>query len=173
MEIHTHVVTLIYTRTIKLIISMCAAVWMWTKWQYLTCVPLCKDLKTITNTRISEISSTNEFDRRAEPGRRNECVWGGKKKLIFSYSLTVAAPDLLDPKSAAHNTNPCLSFTTKPFTKAPQQEREASEASEESEGSEVSARSKSLSWLSYFQRRFSSFWVRSVVTSNGFVTNVI
>ncbi|XP_075906020.1 potassium channel subfamily K member 2-like [Nelusetta ayraudi] len=64
---------------------------------------------------------------------------GRKKILIFSYSSTVAAPDLLDPKSAAHNTNPCLSFTTKPFTKGPQQEREASEASEESEGSEAAA----------------------------------
>lgn len=79
VEIYTHVVTLICTRTIKLIISVCAAVWMWTKCQYLTCVPLWKDLKTITNTRISEISSTNEFDRRAEPRRRNKCVWGGKR----------------------------------------------------------------------------------------------
>lgn len=70
---------------------------------------------------------------------------GKEEKIILLYSLTVAAPDLLDPKSAAHNTNPCLSFTTKPFTKAPQQEREASEASEESEGSEVNAHSKSLS----------------------------
>lgn len=72
-------------------------------------------------------------------------VFERKKKFIFPYFLTVAAPDLLDPKSAGYNTNPCLSFTTKPFTKAPQQEREASEASEESEGSEVSAHSKSHS----------------------------
>lgn len=70
---------------------------------------------------------------------------GEEGKIIFLYLPTVAAPDLLDPKSAAHSTNPCLSFTTKPFTKAPQQEREASEASEESEGSEVNAHSKSLS----------------------------
>uniref|UniRef100_H3DG26 Potassium channel, subfamily K, member 2b n=1 Tax=Tetraodon nigroviridis TaxID=99883 RepID=H3DG26_TETNG len=30
------------------------------------------------------------------------------------YPLTVATPDLLDPKSAAHNTKPRLSFSTKP-----------------------------------------------------------
>uniref|UniRef100_A0A8D0CW78 Potassium two pore domain channel subfamily K member 2 n=1 Tax=Sander lucioperca TaxID=283035 RepID=A0A8D0CW78_SANLU len=36
----------------------------------------------------------------------------------------VAAPDLLDPKSATHNTKPRLSFSTKPITLTPQEESE-------------------------------------------------
>lgn len=60
-----------------------------------------------------------------------KCV--GKKNLnaIFSYSLTVAAPDLLDPKSATHNTKPRLSFSTKPITLTPQEESEVREKREE------------------------------------------
>lgn len=42
--------------------------------------------------------------------------------LIISI-LTVAAPDLLDPKSAAHNSKPRLSFSTKPVVlNAPEDE---------------------------------------------------
>lgn len=53
---------------------------------------------------------------------------GGKNlNAIFSYSLTVAAPDLLDPKSATHNTKPRLSFSTKPITLTPQEESEVRE----------------------------------------------
>uniref|UniRef100_A0A674MGC5 Potassium two pore domain channel subfamily K member 2 n=1 Tax=Takifugu rubripes TaxID=31033 RepID=A0A674MGC5_TAKRU len=44
--------------------------------------------------------------------------------VTFSYFLTVAAPDLLDPKSATHNTKPCLSFSTKPITLNPREENE-------------------------------------------------
>lgn len=55
--------------------------------------------------------------------RENRVMWqilrltcSGKvshnEKLI--HILTVAAPDLLDPKSAAHNSKPRLSFSTKP-----------------------------------------------------------
>lgn len=63
------------------------------------------------------------FDRGAEPERGTK--WE-KKDLIFSFSLTVAAPDLLDPKSATHNTKPRLSFSTKPITLTPQEESEVS-----------------------------------------------
>jgi len=42
----------------------------------------------------------------------------------FLLSLTVAAPDLLDPKSATHNTKPRLSFSTKPITLTPREESE-------------------------------------------------
>lgn len=37
--------------------------------------------------------------------------------ILFIYlflSISVAAPDLLDPKAAAHNSKPRLSFSTKP-----------------------------------------------------------
>lgn len=55
---------------------------------------------------------------------------GGKKSychfLFFSH-LTVAAPDLLDPKSATHNTKPRLSFSTKPITLTPREESEVRE----------------------------------------------
>lgn len=57
-------------------------------------------------------------------------MWGKKKKnlnAIFSYSLTVAAPDLLDPKSATHNTKPRLSFSTKPITLTSREESEVRE----------------------------------------------
>uniref|UniRef100_A0A3B5LY95 Potassium channel domain-containing protein n=1 Tax=Xiphophorus couchianus TaxID=32473 RepID=A0A3B5LY95_9TELE len=40
---------------------------------------------------------------------------------VFS---AVAAPDLLDPKSATHNTKPRLSFSTKPITLTPREESE-------------------------------------------------
>ncbi len=33
---------------------------------------------------------------------------------LFIFILSVAAPDLLDPKSAAHNSKPRLSFSAKP-----------------------------------------------------------
>uniref|UniRef100_A0A7N6ATC4 Potassium channel domain-containing protein n=2 Tax=Anabas testudineus TaxID=64144 RepID=A0A7N6ATC4_ANATE len=36
----------------------------------------------------------------------------------------MAAPDLLDPKNATHNTKPRLSFSTKPITLTPREERE-------------------------------------------------
>lgn len=62
---------------------------------------------------------TAEQSQRGEPS-------GKKKDLIFSFSLTVAAPDLLDPKSATHNTKPRLSFSTKPITLTPQEESEVS-----------------------------------------------
>uniref|UniRef100_A0A3Q4GD81 Potassium two pore domain channel subfamily K member 2 n=1 Tax=Neolamprologus brichardi TaxID=32507 RepID=A0A3Q4GD81_NEOBR len=39
-------------------------------------------------------------------------------------SHQMAAPDLLDPKSATHNTKPRLSFSTKPKTLTPQEESE-------------------------------------------------
>ncbi|XP_037549511.1 potassium channel subfamily K member 2 [Nematolebias whitei] len=46
--------------------------------------------------------------------------------LLFfnNFSDTVAAPDLLDPKSATHNTKPRLSFSTKPITLSPREESE-------------------------------------------------
>ncbi|KAG8001461.1 Potassium channel subfamily K member 2, partial [Nibea albiflora] len=47
-----------------------------------------------------------------------------KAECVFSFSLTVAAPDLLDPKSATHNTKPRLSFSTKPITLTPREESE-------------------------------------------------
>lgn len=40
---------------------------------------------------------------------------------------TVAAPDLLDPKSATHNTKPRLSFSTKPMTLSRREESEVRE----------------------------------------------
>lgn len=54
---------------------------------------------------------------------------GQKKKSQshFSFPLTVAAPDLLDPKSATHNSKPRLSFSTKPITMSPRQESEVRE----------------------------------------------
>lgn len=55
---------------------------------------------------------------------------GGKSLIaIFSFfsPLTVAAPDLLDPKSATHNTKPRLSFSTKPITLTPREESEVRE----------------------------------------------
>lgn len=60
-----------------------------------------------------------------------KCVGGKNLNAIFSYSLTVAAPDLLDPKSATHNTKPRLSFSTKPITLTPQEESEVREKREE------------------------------------------
>ena len=47
--------------------------------------------------------------------------------VFFSLLLTVAAPDLLDPKSATHNTKPRLSFSTKPITLTPREESEVRE----------------------------------------------
>ncbi|XP_034080231.1 potassium channel subfamily K member 2 [Gymnodraco acuticeps] len=44
----------------------------------------------------------------------------------------MAAPDLLDPKSATHNTKPRLSFSTKPITLTPREESEVREKTEES-----------------------------------------
>lgn len=52
------------------------------------------------------------------------CVGGLNLSAILSYFLTVAAPDLLDPKSATHNTKPRLSFSTKPVTLTPREESE-------------------------------------------------
>lgn len=49
---------------------------------------------------------------------------------MFSYFLTVAAPDLLDPKSATHNTKPRLSFSTKPITLNPREENEVRDKNE-------------------------------------------
>uniref|UniRef100_A0A667WSU8 Potassium two pore domain channel subfamily K member 2 n=1 Tax=Myripristis murdjan TaxID=586833 RepID=A0A667WSU8_9TELE len=43
---------------------------------------------------------------------------------FFCSALAVAAPDLLDPKSATHNTKPRLSFSTKPITLNPREESE-------------------------------------------------
>uniref|UniRef100_A0A667WST9 Potassium two pore domain channel subfamily K member 2 n=1 Tax=Myripristis murdjan TaxID=586833 RepID=A0A667WST9_9TELE len=43
---------------------------------------------------------------------------------LSSSSHRVAAPDLLDPKSATHNTKPRLSFSTKPITLNPREESE-------------------------------------------------
>lgn len=61
------------------------------------------------------------------------CVWGGQNlSAILSYFLTVAAPDLLDPKSATHNTKPRLSFSTKPVTLTPREESEVREKGENS-----------------------------------------
>lgn len=60
-------------------------------------------------------------------GRREKCE--GKKIqwhlfFFFLFTLTVAAPDLLDPKNATHNTKPRLSFSTKPITLTPREESE-------------------------------------------------
>lgn len=65
------------------------------------------------------------FDLRVETVREQMCI-EGKKNLsaAFSYFLTVAAPDLLDPKSATQNTKPRLSFSTKPITLTPREENE-------------------------------------------------
>lgn len=62
-------------------------------------------------------------------GGKCVCVCGGAKSecAILSYFLTVAAPDLLDPKSATHNTKPRLSFSTKPVTLTPREESEVRE----------------------------------------------
>lgn len=55
----------------------------------------------------------------------NRCVSGEKNlSATFSYFLPVAAPDLLDPKSATQNTKPRLSFSTKPITLTPREETE-------------------------------------------------
>ncbi|KAI3377788.1 hypothetical protein L3Q82_008934 [Scortum barcoo] len=43
---------------------------------------------------------------------------------VLSGQRAVAAPDLLDPKSATHNTKPRLSFSTKPITLTPREESE-------------------------------------------------
>jgi potassium channel subfamily K protein 2 len=37
----------------------------------------------------------------------------------------VAAPNLLDPKSATHNSKPCLSFSAKSITLSPREECQA------------------------------------------------
>lgn len=44
----------------------------------------------------------------------------------------MAAPDLLDPKSATHNTKPRLSFSTKPITLTPREESEVRNQTKES-----------------------------------------
>lgn len=55
------------------------------------------------------------------------CEGKQNRKAIFLFPLTVAAPDLLDPKSATHNSKPRLSFSTKPITRSPREESEVSE----------------------------------------------
>lgn len=70
---------------------------------------------------------------RVSRDRQGGKVCGGKKKkfkAIFSFPLTVAAPDLLDPKSATHNTKPRLSFSTKPITLTPREDSEVREKME-------------------------------------------
>ena len=52
--------------------------------------------------------------------RKEKIQW----QIFLSCPLTVAAPDLLDPKSATHNTKPRLSFSTKPITLNPREESE-------------------------------------------------
>lgn len=70
-----------------------------------------------------------DWSKRAETERREKR--GGEKSHIAIFSffvpLTVAAPDLLDPKSATHNTKPRLSFSTKPITLTPREESEVRE----------------------------------------------
>lgn len=58
-------------------------------------------------------------------------MWEKNLNAIFSFPLTVAAPDLLDPKSATHNTKPRLSFSTKPITLTPREESEVREKKKE------------------------------------------
>ncbi|XP_068431732.1 potassium channel subfamily K member 2-like [Clinocottus analis] len=58
-------------------------------------------------------------------GSQTDSFWEKKNlNAIFSFLLTVAAPDLLDPKSATHNSKPRLSFSTKPITMSPCEESE-------------------------------------------------
>lgn len=61
-----------------------------------------------------------------EQNQAGRKVHGGKNNSMpfFLFPLAVAAPDLLDPKSATHNTKPRLSFSTKPMTLTPQEESE-------------------------------------------------
>uniref|UniRef100_A0A8C7XAN4 Potassium two pore domain channel subfamily K member 2 n=1 Tax=Oryzias sinensis TaxID=183150 RepID=A0A8C7XAN4_9TELE len=50
---------------------------------------------------------------------------GGQKRSylrLYVISLTVATPDLLDPKSATHNTKPLLSFSAKSVALSPREE---------------------------------------------------
>lgn len=50
---------------------------------------------------------------------------GGKNRSylrLYVISLTVATPDLLDPKSATHNTKPLLSFSAKSVALSPREE---------------------------------------------------
>lgn len=47
----------------------------------------------------------------------------GNRSTLIGSILTVAAPDLLDPKSAAHDSKPRLSFSAKPVVlNAPEDE---------------------------------------------------
>ncbi|KAK5915147.1 hypothetical protein CesoFtcFv8_000768 [Champsocephalus esox] len=49
---------------------------------------------------------------------------GGDRQGRKDSPKHMAAPDLLDPKSATHNTKPRLSFSTKPITLTPREESE-------------------------------------------------
>lgn len=62
--------------------------------------------------------------------RGKDVCQGENLSATFPSFLTVAAPDLLDPKSATHNTKPRLSFSTKPITLTPREENEVREQTE-------------------------------------------
>lgn len=64
------------------------------------------------------------FDLSVETVRRKDVCWAKSLSATFSSFPTVAAPDLLDPKSVTHNTKPRLSFSTKPITLTPREENE-------------------------------------------------